>query len=150
MQREFGYISIQSTRPGLIGQVLADSPVGQFAWLLDKLQAWTHPAEVPAADLIGERFLIENASLYWFTASGGTSAYVGYAQDAGWGAVPENSGVPTAVIVFAHDVGLRFAEEKSNTIVRWTDIEDRGGHFAALEEPEMLLADVREFFRPLW
>src|SRR5690606_14949142 len=88
MQREFGYISIQSTRPGLVGQVLADSPVGQFAWLLDKLQAWTHPAEVPAADLIGERFLIENASLYWFTASGGTSAYVGYAQDAGWGAVP--------------------------------------------------------------
>lgn len=149
MQREFGYISIQSTRPGLVGQAIADSPVGQFAWLLDKLQAWTHPADAPAAELIGERFLIENASLYWFTASGGTSAYVGYAQDAGWGAVPENSGVPTAVIVFAHDVGLRFAEEKANTIVRWTDVEGRGGHFAALEEPELLLADVREFFRSL-
>lgn len=52
--------------------------------------------------------------------------------------------------MFAHDVGLRFAEDQSNTIVRWTDVDDRGGHFAALEEPEMLLADVREFFRPLW
>lgn len=149
MQKEFGYIAIQSTRPALIGAMTADSPVGQFAWILDKLQAWTHPAEVPAADLIGERFIIENASLYWFTESGGSSAYVGYAQDAAWGAQPESSGVPTAVIVFAHDVGLRFAEEKANNIVRWTDVEGRGGHFAALEEPELLIDDIRDFFRTL-
>ncbi|MFD5215332.1 epoxide hydrolase family protein [Microbacterium sp. NPDC058345] len=149
MQREFGYIAIQSTRPALVGQMLADSPVAQFAWILDKLQAWTHPAERSAIDILGERFVFENAGLYWLTASGGTSAYVGYAQDAAWGAQPTSSGVPTAVIVFAHDVGLRFAEEKANNIVRWTDVEDRGGHFAALEEPELLLADVREFFRTL-
>ena len=68
IQKEFGYIAIQSTRPALIGAMTADSPVGQFAWILDKLQAWTHPAEVPAVDLIGERFIIENASLYWFTS----------------------------------------------------------------------------------
>lgn len=146
MQKEFGYISIQSTRPALIGAMLADSPVAQFAWILDKFQAWTHPAEIPAADLVGEQFLFDNAALYWLTATGGTAAYVGYAQDAGWGAVPQSSGVPTAVIVFAHDVGLRFAEEKANNIIRWTDVEGRGGHFAALEEPELLLADVREFF----
>lgn len=149
MQKEFGYIAIQSTRPGLIGAMLADSPVAQFAWILDKFQEWTHPAEKPAAEIVGERFLFENASLYWFTSSGGTSAYVGYAQDAEWGAQPESSGVPTAVIVFAHDVGLRFAEEKTNNIVRWTDVEGRGGHFAALEEPEMLVSDVRAFIREL-
>lgn len=149
MQKEFGYIAIQSTRPALIGAMLADSPVGQFAWILDKFEAWTYPADTPAADIIGERFLFENAALYWFTASGGTAAYVGYAQDAGWGAQPESSGVPTAVMVFAHDVGLRFAEEKANNITRWTDVEGRGGHFAALEEPDLLLHDVREFFRPL-
>lgn len=149
MQREFGYIAMQSTRPGLVGQLLADSPAGQFAWILDKLQAWTHPAERPATEILGERFVFENAGLYWFTGTGGTSAYVGYAQDAAWGAQPESSGVPTAVIAFAHDVGLRFAEEKANDIVRWTDVEDRGGHFAALEEPDMLLADIREFLRPL-
>lgn len=68
---------------------------------------------------------------------------------AGWGADTSSSGVPTAVIVFAHDVGLRFAEEKTNNIVRWTDVEERGGHFAALEEPGLLLNDVREFFRSL-
>ncbi len=147
MQREFGYIAIQSTRPALVGQMLADSPAAQFAWILDKLQAWTHPAERPAAEILGERFVFENAGLYWFTASAGSSAYVGYAQDAGWGAQSESSGVPTAVIVFAHDVGLRFAEEKANEIVRWTDVEGRGGHFAALEEPGMLLDDIRAFLR---
>lgn len=149
MQKEFGYIAIQSTRPGLIGAMTADSPVAQFAWIHDKFQEWTHPAETPVSDIIGEQFLFDNASLYWFTATAGSAAYVGYAQDADWGAEPSSSGVPTAVIVFAHDVGLRFAEEKANNIVRWTDVEGRGGHFAALEEPEMLLADVREFFRGL-
>lgn len=149
MQKEFGYIAIQSTRPALIGAMTADSPVAQFAWIHDKLQEWTHPAETPVADIVGEQFLFDNASLYWFTATGGSAAYVGYAQDAGWGEEPESSGVPTAVIVFAHDVGLRFAEEKANNIVRWTDVDGRGGHFAALEEPEMLLADMRDFFREL-
>lgn len=149
MQNEFGYIALQSTRPGLVGQMLADSPVGQFAWILDKLQAWTHPVEASAVDILGERFVFENAALYWFTASAGTSAFVGYAQQGGWGEVPESSGVPTAVIVFAHDVGLRFAEEPSHNIVRWTDVEGRGGHFAAMEEPEMLLDDVRAFFGSL-
>ncbi|KAB1866927.1 epoxide hydrolase family protein [Microbacterium algeriense] len=149
MQKEFGYIAIQSTRPALIGAMTADSPVAQFAWIHDKFQEWTHPAETPVAEIVGERFLFDNASLYWFTATGGSAAYVGYAQDAGWGAVPTSSGVPTAVIVFAHDVGLRFAEEKANDIVRWTDVEGRGGHFAALEEPDALLTDVREFFRAL-
>ncbi len=147
MQREFGYIAIQSTRPGLVGQTLTDSPTAQFAWIFDKLQAWTHPAERSAVDILGERFVFENAALYWFTASGGSSAYVGYAQDAAWGVVPESSGVPTAVIVFAHDVGLRFAEEQANNIVRWTDVDGRGGHFAAMEEPELLLEDLREFIR---
>src|SRR5690625_3837079 len=115
----------------------------------DKFQEWTHPAEVPAGEIVGEQFLFDNASLYWFTATGGSAAYVGYAQDAGWGAEPSSSGVPTAVIVFAHDVGLRFAEEKANNIVRWTDVAERSGHFAALEEPELLLDDVRDFYRRL-
>ncbi|MDL9979449.1 hypothetical protein [Microbacterium candidum] len=57
--------------------------------------------------------------------------------------------MPTAVIVFAHDVGLRFAEEPHHNIVRWTDVEDRGGHFAALEEPKVLVDDVRAFFGAL-
>ncbi|WP_309103366.1 hypothetical protein [Microbacterium sp.] len=70
------------------------------------------------------------------------------AQPAAWGVQKQDSEVPSAVIAFAHDVGLRFAEE-ANTIVRWRDVEGRGGHFAALEEPEMLVDDIREFVRML-
>jgi len=149
MQREFGYIAIQGTRPGLIGAMTADSPVAQFAWIYDKLQAWTHPAEADAIDVLGERFVFDNAALYWFTASGGSSAALVYALNNAWGAPKPSSGVPTAVIVFAHDVGLRFAEERAHRIVRWTDVEGRGGHFAALEEPELLVGDVRAFFGSL-
>ena len=63
MQREFGYIAIQSTRQGLIDAMLADSPVAQFAWIHDKFQEWTHPAGVPTVEIVGERFLFDNASL---------------------------------------------------------------------------------------
>lgn len=149
MQNEFGYIAIQSTRPGLVGAMTADSPVSTLAWVLDKLQAWSHPAEAPAKEILGAEFVIANVTLYWLTASAGSAAFVGYAQGEDWGEEPESSGVPTAAIQFAHDIGLRYLAEKSNNIVRWTDLPDRGGHFAALEEPEVLLADIREFIRPL-
>lgn len=149
MTDEFGYIAIQGTRPALVGQLLADSPAGQLAWIYDKLQAWTHPAERPAIDVLGPEFVFANASLYWFTASAGSAAYVGYAQEAEWGAESESSGVPTAALQLAHDIGLRYAAEVSNRIVRWRDVPDRGGHFAALEEPELLVEDLREFLRDL-
>ncbi|EOM78452.1 epoxide hydrolase [Rhodococcus rhodnii] len=149
MERESGYIAIQSTRPGLIGVMTADSPVAQLAWIHDKLQAWTYPQSTPALDVLGEQFVFDNASLYWLTASGGSSAQVTYAMTAAWGAAKQDSGVPTAVIVFAHDVGLRFADEKEHTIVRWTDVDDRGGHFAAMEEPVTLVDDIRAFYASL-
>jgi pimeloyl-ACP methyl ester carboxylesterase len=147
MQEQFGYIAIQSTRPGLVGEVLTDSPAAQLAWIVDKFKAWTFPEEALPEDIVGLDFLLANASLYWFTASAGSAAAVGYAQAGGWGETPANSGVPTSVIVFAGDVGIRASAETSNTIVRWTDVVDRGGHFASLEEPEMLVADIREAFR---
>lgn len=149
LRDEFGYIAIQSTRPGLVGELLSDSPVAQLAWMVDKFRAWTHPLEAAPEDVVGLEFLLANASLHWFTATGGSAAYVGYAQEADWGAAPADSGVPTAVICFAHDIGIRRFVEDAHTIVRWTDVVDRGGHFAALEEPDLLVADLREFLRPL-
>ncbi|RYB91660.1 epoxide hydrolase [Nocardioides oleivorans] len=143
-EREIGYISIQSTRPALIGAMAADSPVAQLAWILDKLHAWTWPADTPAGDVLGD-FVLDNVSLYWFTRTAGSAAFVGYAQGGDWGETPVSSGVPTAAIQFAHDIGLRSSAEESNRIVRWTDVEDRGGHFAALEEPDLMVADLREF-----
>lgn len=142
--QQMGYISIQSTRPGLIGTMLADSPVAQLAWMMDKFQAWTWPIETPVFDILDRDLLLANVSLYWLTATAGSAALTVYAQTGGWGDAKSTSGVPTAVINFAHDIAIRRYVEKENSVVRWTEV-DRGGHFAALEEPEALVADLREF-----
>jgi epoxide hydrolase len=147
MREEFGYIAIQSTRPQTIGYGLVDSPVALLAWIMDKFREWTHPRHVLPDEIIDRDRLLTNVMLYWLTGTAGSAAYVGYAQGEGW-EPRANSGVPTGVIVFAHDIGIRRYSEQSATIVRWTDV-DRGGHFAALEEPELLVTDVREFFRTL-
>ncbi|WP_106848478.1 epoxide hydrolase family protein [Blastococcus sp. Marseille-P5729] len=149
MQQEFGYISLQSTRPGLLGTMLADSPVGQLSWIVDKLHAWTHPADRLPHEVLGMDWLLANVSLYWFTRSAGSAALVGYASEEGWGEELTSSGVPTAAIQFAHDIGIRRFAEQSNNIVSWTDVTDRGGHFAALEEPHLLIDDLRSFVRTL-
>ncbi len=147
MQEEFGYIAIQSTRPQTLGYGLVDSPVALLAWIMDKFREWTYPRHVLPDEIVDRDRLLTNVMLYWLTGTAASAAYVGYAQDEGWGPMA-NSGVPTGVIVFAHDIGIRRYAEQAATIVRWTDV-DRGGHFAALEEPELLIADVREFFRSL-
>jgi pimeloyl-ACP methyl ester carboxylesterase len=148
MREEFGYIAIQSTRPQTLAYGLTDSPVGQLGWLMDKFREWTHPREALPDEIIDRDWLLTNAMIYWLTGTAGSAAYVGYAQESAWGAPKPNSGVPTAAIVFAHDVGIRRYAETENTITRWTDV-DRGGHFAALEEPEALTNDIRAFFRDL-
>ena len=148
MREEFGYIAIQSTRPQTLGYGLTDSPVGQLAWIMDKFREWTHPRDVPPDRIIERDRLLTNAMIYWLTGTGASSAYVGYAQSAAWGTPKVNSGVPTAAIVFAHDVGIRRFAEAENTITRWVDV-DCGGHFAALEEPSILVDDIREFFGAL-
>jgi pimeloyl-ACP methyl ester carboxylesterase len=149
MQEEFGYIAIQSTRPGTLAPGLTDSPVGQLAWMIDKFREWTWPRDADPETIIGRDRILTNVTIYWLTRTAGSAAFVGYAQGGNWGAKAENSGVPTAAIVFAHDVGIRRYAETENTIVRWTDVENRGGHFAALEEPELLVGDIRDFLRDL-
>ena len=149
MTEEFGYIAIQSTRPQLIGAALVDSPVGLLAWIVDKFRQWTHPRETLPDQVIDRDRLLTNVMLYWLTGTAGSAAYVGYAQESAWGVPVEKSLVPTAAIVFAHDAGIRRYAEAEHTIVRWTDVEGRGGHFAALEEPELLAADIRAFFADL-
>ena len=149
MAEEFGYIAIQSTRPQTLAAGLTDSPVGQLAWVVDKFREWTHPRNALPDTVIDRDRMLTDVMLYWLTGTGGTSAYVGYAQEHGWGVPAEVSGVPTAVIVFAHDVGIRRYAEAEHHITRWTDIEGRGGHFAAIEEPALLVTDIGEFFREL-
>jgi pimeloyl-ACP methyl ester carboxylesterase len=145
MRDEFGYIAIQSTRPQTIAAALFDSPVGQLAWIIDKFHAWTHPADALPHAVIDRDRLLTNVMIYWLTGTAGTAAYVGYAQ-ASWGPPPESSGVPTGAIMFAHDVGIRRYAQTSSNITGWVEF-DRGGHFAALEEPTLLINNIREFFQ---
>lgn len=147
MQDEYGYIAIQSTRPQTLAYGLVDSPVGQLAWMLDKFKAWTWPPEAMPDDVLGAHRVLEHVSLYWFTGTAGTSAYVGYAAPS-WGPSPEPSSTPTAFLELAHDIGIRPFVEREHDIQRWTDI-DHGGHFAAMEEPRIFVDDIRAFFRGL-
>jgi pimeloyl-ACP methyl ester carboxylesterase len=146
MLEEYGYIAIQSTRPQTIAYGLTDSPIGQLAWIMDKFREWTHPRNTVPEKIIDRDRLLTNASIYWFTRTAGSAAYVGYAQGSNWTTPHTNSGIPTAAIVFAQDVSIRRYAEEQNTVTRWTDV-DHGGHFAAMEEPDVLTADIREFFR---
>jgi epoxide hydrolase len=144
MDEEFGYARIQSTRPQTLAYGLNDSPVGQLAWIVDKFQSFTHGSEVPE-DAVDRDRLLTNVMLYWLTGTAGSSASI-YYEDKYSGAWPQPSGVPTGVAVFAEDISIRRYAEQSNDIVHWSEF-DRGGHFAALEAPDLLIGDVRDFFR---
>ncbi|MDQ3808958.1 MAG: alpha/beta hydrolase, partial [Chloroflexota bacterium] len=141
-----GYFQIQATRPQTLAYGLTDSPVGQLAWIVEKFKEWTHPAEeLPEAAVDRDRILT-NVMLYWLTGTAGSSAGLYYENmhASSWAQQPGTT--PTGVAVFAQDVAIRRYAERANNIVHWAEF-DRGGHFAALEVPDLLVADVRAFFR---
>ncbi len=141
-----GYFQIQSTRPQTVAYGLTDSPTGQLAWIVDKFQEWTHGGEIPE-DVIDRDRILTNVMLYWITGTAGSTANL-YYESMHSGNWPTPTTVPTGVAVFAEDVSIRRYAEQGNNIVHWSDF-DRGGHFAAMEAPDLLVGDVREFFRTL-
>jgi epoxide hydrolase len=144
-----GYAQLQSTRPQTLAYALTDSPVGQLAWIAEKFKEWTDSRDRPE-DAVDRDLLLTNVMLYWLTRTAGSAARLYYerAHAAYWGNPPEPSTAPTALAVFPHEnfIPLRHVAERTNTIVQWTEF-DRGGHFAALEEPDLLISDIRRFFR---
>jgi len=151
-RNESGYAYVQSTRPQTLAYALTDSPVGQLAWIAEKFRQWTDPRKNSSKDGVDRDVLLTNVMLYWLTGTAGSSARIYYerAHADYWGSPPAPSSTPTALAVFPKEnfVALRHIADRTNTIVQWTEF-DRGGHFAALEEPELLVADVRAFFRAL-
>ncbi|WP_181780626.1 epoxide hydrolase family protein [Pseudonocardia pini] len=135
-----GYFQIQATRPQTVAHALADSPAGQLAWVLEKFHEWS------VCPIDRDRILT-NVMLYWLTDTAGSAANLYYESmhSERW---PSRSGVPTGVAAFAEDVAIRRYAEAVNTITHWSDFET-GGHFAALEVPDLLVEDVRTFFRTL-
>lgn len=143
-----GYFQIQATRPQTIGYALADSPVAQLAWMVDVFKEWSFPAAEPPETAIDRDDLLTNVMLYWLTRAGASSAHIYYEEmhSGIWHEAPATT--PTGVAVFAQDIAIRRYAERGHNIVHWSEFE-RGGHFAAMEAPDLLVDDVRTFFRRL-
>jgi pimeloyl-ACP methyl ester carboxylesterase len=139
-----GYSAIQSTRPQTLAYGLTDSPAGQLAWIAEKFSEWT-------GETVDRDQLLTNITLYWLTGTAGSSARLYYetARSRAWRPTAASS-VPTGVAVFPKEIvpPIRRFAELSDNIVHWAEF-DRGGHFAAMEVPDLLVGDVREFFLPL-
>lgn len=146
MAERFGFNALQSSRPQTVAYGITDSPAGLIAWLGDMFAGFGDTPEAIDRD----KFLT-NVLVYWFTGTAASSIRLYYenAHDPqAWSPKP-NSGVPTGVAVFARDeVAIRRFGEAGNTIVRWTEL-DSGGHFAAMEVPEVWAAEVGAFFSSL-
>ncbi|WP_433193188.1 epoxide hydrolase family protein [Nocardia sp. CA-107356] len=143
----YGYAMVQAGRPQTLAIGMHDSPAGLLAWIVDIFQRWTNPSIELPDEAVDRDALLTNISLYWFTQTFVSSIRL-YGEGDSWGMALRNSGVPTAAAVFAGDNSIRVIAEQQHNIVRWTEY-DRGGHFAAMEAPDLLTDDVRAFFRPL-
>ena len=139
-----GYLEIQKTRPLTIGYALNDSPLGQLAWIVEKMQAWTDETKSLPEDAIDRDQMLTNVSLYWFTKSGASAAqfiYNNLRAQRDWGAP---SFAPTGMACFgAKPAGRALIPEKH--MKYWSE-HAVGGHFPAMEVPALLAADLRAFF----
>jgi pimeloyl-ACP methyl ester carboxylesterase len=149
VEEEGAYGSLQRTRPRTVAHALSDSPAGLLAWIGEKFLRWADPAT--DRERI-EEAILANATLYWITGTIGSSMRL-YAEGRRAPltfAAGERVRVPCGVSRFPLEAPMPPREwaGRAYDVVRWTEMP-RGGHFAALEEPELLARDVREFFRPL-
>ena len=152
LKEETGYQWIQGTRPTTLAFGLTDSPAGLAAWIVEKFYAWTDNDGNPDGALSRDDMLA-NIMLYWASGAIGSSFWPYYARMHGPWPIPKGAtvSVPTGYVEFPREI-LRpprsVAQRVYTDIRRWT-VMPKGGHFAALEQPEALAHEVREFFRPL-
>jgi epoxide hydrolase len=148
-----GYMKVMSTRPQTLAYGLNDSPVGLLAWIVEKFAEWTSASGIPEEAVERDRMLT-NISIYWLTQSAGSAANFYYEgaeglRQAAAGAQPPQLTMPVGVAVFPDEIFVpirRLADRDIPTISHWTEF-DRGGHFAAMEQPKLLTDDIRSFFR---
>jgi epoxide hydrolase len=143
-----GYSKQQSTRPQTLGYGLVDSPAGQLAWIVEKFWAWTDCDGHPENALTRDEML-DNVMLYWATAAGASSARLYWESYGAFGSRARVE-LPTGVASFPKEISRppRAWCEANYNITHWTAMP-RGGHFAAFEQPELFVADVRAFFATL-
>jgi len=155
MNEGAGYAAIHRTKPQTLGYSLADSPVGQAAWIYEKFRDWSDCNGDPLNSFTMDE-LLDNIMLYWLPSNGASSARMyaaGYPDD--WTktdrrGVPRHD-YPIGVSVYPKELyrpSRRWAEQKYSRIVHWNELE-RGGHFAAFEVPDLFVAEMRASFRTL-
>jgi pimeloyl-ACP methyl ester carboxylesterase len=148
---EGGYSHQQSTRPQTLTYSLNDSPVGLAAWIIEKFRAWSD-CNGDVESVFARDELLTNVMIYWVTETIPSSARLYYESRLRPLSLSASHRVtpPVAVAVFPKEIAMppRSIAERGLNVVRWTEMP-KGGHFAALEQPERLAQDVREFFRAL-
>lgn len=147
---ESGYSAIQGTRPSTVAAGLSDSPAGLAAWIVEKFRAWSD-CDGDVESIFSKDELLTFITLYWLTNTAATSARLYFeAQHAEGMLAPGYVDVPTGYAEFAKDIIVPPREwvERCYNLARFTEFP-QGGHFAALERPDDLVNEIREFFRPL-
>jgi pimeloyl-ACP methyl ester carboxylesterase len=151
LEEETGYQWIQGTKPQTLAFGLTDSPVGLAAWIIEKFRTWSDCDGDPESIFTKDE-LLANITLYWVTGAIGSSFWPYYARRHRPWPIPDGARitVPVGYAEFPREIVRppRSLAERVYNIQRWTRMA-RGGHFAALEEPEALAAEIRAFFRPL-
>jgi pimeloyl-ACP methyl ester carboxylesterase len=143
---ETGYSTVQRTRPQTLGYGLTDSPAGQAAWIYEKYYAWSDCDGDPA-NVFSFDEMLDNIMLYWLPAAGASSARLYWESMNSF--APKMIHVPTGCSSFPKEVmrpSRRWVERIYRSLVHWNKF-DRGGHFAAFEQPELFIDEVRACFR---
>lgn len=152
LKEETGYQWIQGTRPQTLAYALSDSPAGLAAWITEKFRAWTD-CDGAIENAVSRDDLLANLSLYWFSGAIGSSFWPYYARMHRPWPIPEGStvDVPLGYAEFPKEIVRppRSLAARTYTDIRQWSVMKKGGHFAALEQPAALAAEVERFFRPL-
>lgn len=143
------YFRQQATRPQTIGYALADSPAGQALWIYEKFYAWTDNDGAPE-DALSMDQMLDNISIYWFTNTAASSARI-YWENRGASFAGGKVTLPVAASVFPREIfraPRSWAEQTYTNLIHWNEL-DRGGHFAAFEEPDLFVQELRAAFSSL-
>jgi pimeloyl-ACP methyl ester carboxylesterase len=141
-----GYSKQQSTRPQTLGYGLVDSPAGQCAWIVEKFWSWTDCDGDPL-NVLSRDELLDNVMLYWLSATGASSGRLYWESFRHFDREPV--AVPTGCSIFPKEIirsSRRWVEQRFSDLRYWNDL-DKGGHFAAFEQPEVFVDELRAFFR---
>lgn len=153
-ENEDGYSAEMSTKPQTIGYSLVDSPVGLAAWMVEKFRTWSGAGDGPPERALDRDRMLDDITLYWLTETGASAARLYWesireVQQIFTSGTGDRVDVPVGGSVFAHEnprPSRRWAARRFVDIRYWSEI-DRGGHFAAWEQPELFVEEVRTFFR---